>query len=59
MQSNIKHLYADVKIRTVFTTTPSASFRTARNLKIHLVRSKLYPLEREKMAHGSVNSNFA
>ena len=36
-----------------------ASFRTARNLKIHLVRSKLYPLEREKMAHGSVNSNFA
>ena len=58
MQSNIKHLYADVKIRTVFTTTP-ASFRTARNLKIHLVRSKLYPLEREKIAHGSVNSNFA
>ena len=46
-QNNIKHLYADVKVRIVFTPTPFASFRTARNLSSHLVRSKLYPLEKK------------
>ena len=47
IQNNIKHLYADVKVRTVFTYASFASFRTARNLRSHLVRSKLYPLERK------------
>ena len=47
IQNNIKHVYADVRVRTVFTPAPFASFRTACNLRSHLVRSKLYPLERK------------
>ena len=47
IQNNIKHLYADVKVRFVFTHVPFASFRTACNLRSHLVRSKLYPLKRK------------
>ena len=47
IQNNIKHLYADVKVISGFTPAPFGSFRTARNLRIHLVRSKLYPLERK------------
>ena len=47
IQNNIKHLYADVKVRSVFTSTPFASFRTVRNLRNHLVRSKLCPLEKK------------
>ena len=44
IQNNIKHFHADVKLRSVFTTAPFASFCTARNLRSHLVRYKLYPL---------------
>ena len=47
IQNNIKHLYADVKVRSVFTLAPFASFRTARDLRSHLLRSKLYPLGRK------------
>ena len=47
IQNNIKYLYADVEVRSVFTTTPFASFRTALNLRSHTVRSKLYPLEKK------------
>ena len=47
MQNNIKHLYGDVKVRMVFTPAPFASFCTARNPRSHLVRSKLYPLEKK------------
>ena len=45
IQNNIKHLHEDVKVRTVFTPAPFASFRT--NLRSHLLISKLYPLERK------------
>ena len=34
IQNNIKHLYADVKVRTVFPPAPFASFRTVRSCKI-------------------------
>ena len=47
IQNNIKHLYADVKVRSVVTAAPFASFRAAHNLRSHLVRSKLYPSERK------------
>ena len=43
----IKHLYADVKVRSAFTLAPLASFCIACNLRSHLVRSRLYPLERK------------
>ena len=38
IKNNIKHVYADVKVRTVFTPAPFASLFTARNLKSHLLR---------------------
>ena len=47
IQNNIKYWYADVKVSTVFTPSPFASFCTASNLRCHLVRSKLYQLERK------------
>ena len=47
IEKNIKHLYANVNVRSVFTPAHFASFRKARNLRSHLVRSKLYPLERK------------
>ena len=47
IQNNIKHLYADVKVRSAFTPAPFVSFHTACNLRSHLVRSKLYPLVRK------------
>lgn len=46
-QNNIKNLYADVNVRSVFTHAPFASFWTASNLRSYLVRSKPYPLERK------------
>ena len=45
MRKNLKHLQADQTIKSVFTPAPFVSFRTARNLRSHLVRSKLYPLQ--------------
>ena len=46
IRRNLKHLQADQLERSVFTPAPLISFRTARNLRSHLVRSKLYPLKR-------------
>ena len=46
IHSNLNHLYVDQLVRSVFTPAPFISFRTACNLKIHLVCSKLYPLKR-------------
>ena len=43
---NLKYLHADQLVRSVFTPAPFISFRTARNLRSHLVRSELYPLKR-------------
>ena len=45
IKKHIKHLYADLEVRSVFTPLPSVSFRSVRNLRSHLVRSKLYPQE--------------
>ena len=42
---NLKHLHADQLVRSAFTPAPFISFRTARNLRSHLARSKLYPLK--------------
>ena len=43
---NFKHTHADQLVRSVFTPAPFIPFRTARNLRSDLVRSKLYPLKR-------------
>ena len=50
IKKHIKHLYADPEIRSVFTPLPFVSFCSVRNLSSHLVRSKLYPQERKKVA---------
>ena len=44
IQRNLKHFHADQLVRPVFTPAPFISFRTALNLRSHLVCSKLYPL---------------
>ena len=54
IRRNLKHPYADQLVRSVFTPAPFTSFRTARNLRSHLVRSKLYPL---KQTNGSYKCN--
>ena len=46
IRRNLKHLYTDQLVRSVFTPAPFISFRIARNLRSYLVRSKLYPLKR-------------
>ena len=43
---NFNILYSDAEVRTVFTPSPFAAYRSAQNLKSFLVRSKVYPLER-------------
>ena len=55
IKNHIKHLYADPAIRSVFTTLAFFSFRSLRNLRSHLVRSKLYPQER-KIGSSKCNS---
>ena len=40
-------LYADEQIKKVFSPAPFFSFRSTRNLKSYLVRSKIYRLERK------------
>ena len=45
IRRNLKHLHAYQLVRSVFTPATFMSFRTACNLRIHLVRSKLYPLK--------------
>ena len=47
IKKNIKYLYADPEVRSVFTPLPFVSFRSARNLRSYLVRSKLYSQERK------------
>ena len=38
-------LYQDEEVKHVFTPAPFVSFRTARTLRTHLVRAKVYPAE--------------
>ena len=45
IRKNLQFLYADPETKRVFTAAPFVSFRSVRNLKSFLVRSKVYPLE--------------
>ena len=45
IKKHIKHLHADPEVRSVFTPLPFVFFRSVRNLRRHLVRSKLYSQE--------------
>ena len=47
IKRNLQYLYADQEVKKVFTPAPFVSFRSARNLKSFLVRSKVYSLERK------------
>ena len=44
MSKNLKHLQTNQIVKSVFTPARFVSFRTARNLQSHLVRSKHYIL---------------
>ena len=55
IKKHIKHLYADPEVRSVFTPLPFVSFRSAQNLRSHLVRSKLYSQKR-KTSSSKCNS---
>ena len=46
IRMNLKHLRVDKLVKSIFTPAPFISFRTARKLRSHLVRSKLYLLKR-------------
>ena len=47
IRTNLQFLYADAETKRVFRPASFASLRSVRNLKIFLVRSKVYPLERK------------
>ena len=47
IRKNLQCLYADPETKRVFTPAPFVFFRSARNLKSFLKRSKVYPLERK------------
>ena len=47
IKRNLPYRYADQEVKKVFTPAPFVSFRSARNLKRFLVRSKVYLLERK------------
>ena len=54
IRKNLQIMYADPETTRVFTPAPFVSFRSVRNLKSLLVRSKVYPLERKE---GSAKCN--
>ena len=45
IRKSLQFLYADPETKRVFTRAPFVSFRSFRNLKSFLVRSKVYPLQ--------------
>ena len=47
IKKNLQYLYADQEVNKVFTPAPFVSFRSVRNLKSVLLRSKVYPLDRK------------
>ena len=47
IRKNLQLLYADEEAKKVFSPAPFVSFRSTRNLKSYLLRSKNYPLERK------------
>ena len=46
VRRNLEHLCTDQLVRSIFMPAPFISLRTARNLRSHLVHSKLYPMKR-------------
>ena len=54
IKKHANYLQIDPEVRSLFTSLPFVSFRSVRNLRSHLVRSKLYPEER---AIGSAKCN--
>ena len=48
LKNNLHLLHSDKEVQKVFSPPPFVSFRTARNIKNHLVRAKVYPLKRTK-----------
>ena len=53
-----KCLHIDLEVKAVFRPAPMVSFRSARKVKDYLVRTKLYPLERN-ISLGNVTKLFA
>ena len=47
IRKKLQLLYADEDVKKVFSPAPFVSFRSTKNLKSYLVRSKIYPLERK------------
>ena len=47
IRKNLQLLYADKQVKKVFSPAPFVSFRSTRNLKSYLVRSKIYLLKRK------------
>ena len=47
IRKNPQLLYADEEVKRVFSPAPFVSFRSTRNLKSYLVRSKIYPVKRK------------
>ena len=47
IRKNLQFLYEHPETKRVFTSAPFISFRSVKNLKSFLVRSKVYPLERK------------
>ena len=45
IRQNLFLLYQDEEVKRVFTPAPFVSFRTARTLRTHLLRAKVYPVE--------------
>ena len=58
IRKNLQLLYAEEEVEKVFSPAPFASFRSARNWKSYLLRSKIYLL-REKLVLKSVRVNVA
>ena len=58
IRKNLQLLYAEEEVEKVFSPVPFASFRSTRNWKSYLVKSKIYLL-REKLVLKSVRVNVA
>ena len=50
-------LYNDEEVQKVFSPPPMVSYRSARNIKDYIVRSKLYPIERNVGCGGCGNGS--
>ena len=57
IRKNIFLLYQDEEVKRVFTPAPFVSFRTARTLRTHLVRAKVYPAEKKLVGSRKCHRN--